>query len=235
MNCLIIDDNATIANIISATLTAYGYICENKRLSFTELADYELLRAELKKAERDLIIVNITSCKKPTEIQKLVNIIKENCKKTIVFGITYNSHDQNKISFLKSGGDDIIVYPFKMQEFLARIQTQLRHKTTEKSSVIQVNQLKVDTNQQKVFEDKREIPLRRKEYTIIEYMARNMNRAISRAELMDHVWDYKRILGSNTVDVHINRIRRKLSHPLTLTTVYGYGYKLMDGKRRGKE
>ncbi len=75
-------------------------------------------------------------------------------------------------------------------------------------------------------ENTKDIDLRRKEYELFEYLARNRNRVISRCELLDHVWDYRSYTGSNTIDVHIKRIRDKIVNKNLIETVHGQGYRI---------
>jgi len=76
----------------------------------------------------------------------------------------------------------------------------------------------------------RNIKLRKKEFEVLEYLVKNKNRTISRCELLDHVWDYREYIGSNTIDVHIKRIRDKLEKKGLIKTVHGKGYKVVDYK-----
>jgi DNA-binding response OmpR family regulator len=76
----------------------------------------------------------------------------------------------------------------------------------------------------------RHIKLRKKEYEVLEYLVRNKDRTISRCELLDHVWDYREYIGSNTIDVHIKRIRDKLDKKELIKTIHGKGYKIVDYK-----
>jgi DNA-binding response OmpR family regulator len=85
-----------------------------------------------------------------------------------------------------------------------------------------------------ISKNKKEIPLRRREFALLEYMVRNKNRTISRAELLDHVWDYRRATGSNTVDVHIKRLRDKLMDKDIIETVHGFGYTVKEKKKEPK-
>ena len=72
------------------------------------------------------------------------------------------------------------------------------------------------------------INLRRKEYELFEYLVRNKDRTVSRCELLDHVWDYRQYVGSNTIDVHIKRLRDKLEDKRIIRTVHGIGYQVKE-------
>jgi len=74
--------------------------------------------------------------------------------------------------------------------------------------------------------------VRKKEYDLLEYLVRNKDRVISRCELLDHVWDYREYVGSNTIDVHIKRLRDKLHDKNIIETVHGIGYKAKNTKKK---
>jgi len=88
----------------------------------------------------------------------------------------------------------------------------------------------LDTNNKTVSTKNSDIDLRKKEYQLLEYLVRNKNRTISRCELLDHVWDYRSYTGSNTIDVHIKRLRDKLPRKSLIETVHGQGYRIKDFK-----
>ncbi|MBD3328932.1 response regulator [Candidatus Dojkabacteria bacterium] len=223
MRCLIIQKNRTVANIIEKGLEAYGYIVDKEIIS-------EQLFEKIRRRLYKLIFVDLDVEKEKgaIKLRNLVEELKEGAQQPYLFGIGAKNEWKRRIKFLKAGGDDVISYPFMVQELLARIQSLLRRPRISNKDVVHIETLSIDTSNHKVFNDNEPVNLRRKEYRILEYMIRNPNRPISRTELLDHVWDYKRITGSNTVDVHINQIRNKIDCPKLIETVYGFGYKLND-------
>ncbi len=90
----------------------------------------------------------------------------------------------------------------------------------------------MDTSSKSIYKENEEIEVRNKEYDLFEYLVRNKERPISRCELLDHVWDYREYVGSNTIDVHINRLRKKLKDSNIIETVHGIGYVVRDRKPR---
>lgn len=223
MIALLLEPNETIANIIKTSLEAYGFAIDYdnfmpKLLNYLSIKNY------------DIIFSTTNTNPASAKIEPFVSQIRSQCPNVPILGIhTQNSLD-NKVSFLNAGGDDVICYPFPMREFLARIQALLRRPRANRHNSLKVDTLKINTAQRRIYDKDCELPLCRKEYNILEYMARNKNRTVTRSELMDHVWDYKKMLGSNTVDVHISRIRDKVKNKYIIQTIHGVGYRLNDKK-----
>jgi len=117
-----------------------------------------------------------------------------------------------------------------MQELLARIQSILRRPNNYVDSKIYIGDVLLDTQNKSISINNREVELRKKEYELLEYLVKNRNRTVSRCELLDHVWDYRSYTGSNTVDVHIKRIRDKISNKSLIETVHGQGYRVKERK-----
>ena len=83
-----------------------------------------------------------------------------------------------------------------------------------------------------IYKENKEISVRKKEYDLFEYLVRNRDRAVSRCELLDHVWDYRQYVGSNTIDVHIRRLRDKLEDKSIIETIHGVGYMVSPKKTK---
>ncbi|MGQ0649618.1 MAG: response regulator transcription factor [Gemmatimonadaceae bacterium] len=137
----------------------------------------------------------------------------------------------DRIQGLDSGGDDYLTKPFDFGELLARLRALLRRPSRLAPDRHQVGDLVVDTRRQVVSRAGRSIPLTAKEYAVLEFLARHADRVVSRAELTEHVWDDNHEPMSNTLDVFISRLRRKVdgreARPL-LHTRRRSGYILSD-------
>jgi DNA-binding response OmpR family regulator len=99
---------------------------------------------------------------------------------------------------------------------------------------IYIGDFLLDLDNRSVYKDDKDIEIRKKEYDLFEYLVRNKGRVVSRCELLDHVWDYREYIGSNTVDVHINRLRDKLEDRNLIETVHGVGYQVKDLEKDSK-
>lgn len=223
MNILIIEKSKTIAHILKNTLLAYGYNVTHDRGDFSS-------ESIIKRNIFSIIILNTNICGN-FETKDILNNIKEcknlDCK---ILGICSIGTWRDKVNFLNNGGDDVLSYPFPIQELIARIQSLLRRPSSYLDNKLYVGNVYLDTQQKTVSLGDSNVDLRKKEYEVLEYLVRNKNRIVSRCELLDHVWDYRKYTGSNTVDVHVKRIREKLCDKSIIETVHGQGYKVKDLK-----
>jgi len=138
----------------------------------------------------------------------------------------------NRIEGLESGSDDYLVKPFSFAELLARVNALLRRREARLNAVdhrLTVGDLEIDPLSRSVKRAGKKIELKPREYLLLEYFARNEGRVVTRTMLLEQVWDYHFDPGTNVIDVHVSRLRRKLEdgfeRPL-LHTVRGAGYML---------
>lgn len=223
MNILIIENSITLSQLITRTLEAYEYKVtvdndnfENKKLIGKDIFDFVILNTNLGNDKTAKILDYI--------IKK-----KSNIK---ILGVCNKGNWTEKVQFLNKGGDDVLTYPFPMQELLARIQSLLRRPVSYVDKNIYIGNYILDVDNKCVYKDNSELDIRRKEYDLFEYLVRNKDRAISRCELLDHVWDYREYIGSNTIDVHIRRLRSKLKDSSMIETIHGIGYKVKNKKTK---
>ncbi|MEP6620929.1 MAG: response regulator transcription factor [bacterium] len=144
----------------------------------------------------------------------------------------------DRVHGLDAGADDYLVKPFAFDELLARIRALLRRGEMLAPAVIRVGDLEVDTHRLSATRAGRDIPLTSKEYALLEYLARNAGRVISREHITAHVWDDNHDPFSNALEVCIGRLRRKLDagHSGTLIqTRRGHGYVLAPSSPVGSD
>ena len=219
MNILIIENSATLSQLLQKALSAYGY---NTTLDTSEFESKHLI----KKGIFDFIVLNTNL--ENGKSSDILKYIKDNLKETKVLGVCNKGSWVEKVEFLNKGGDDVLTYPFPVQELLARIQSLVRRPKNYVEDNLYIGEYVLDTDNQIALKDGRDLQLRKKEYSLFEYLLRNKDRAISRCELLDHVWDYREYVGSNTIDVHIKRLRDKLDSKSIIKTVHGVGYKIVE-------
>jgi two-component system OmpR family response regulator len=134
------------------------------------------------------------------------------------------------ISGLDAGADDYLVTPFNAQELSARIRALLRRNFPEvRDDTVLVGDLHISLSRREVRRSGQLISLRRKEFDLLEYLARNPDRVLTRQMILDNVWDSDVNVFTNTVDVHIKYLRDKIDRPYAkkiIKTVHGLGYKL---------
>jgi len=136
---------------------------------------------------------------------------------------------EDRVAGLDHGADDYLTKPFEFRELLARMRALLRRPAELKPAQIHVADLTLDTAAQAAERDGRAISLTHKEYALLEYLVRNVNRVVGRAEIAEHVWDEQFDPFSNLIEVYINRLRRKIDGPKEtplLHTRRGAGYLL---------
>lgn len=137
-----------------------------------------------------------------------------------------------KVSSIDAGADDYLTKPFSLMELVVRLKALIRRAyNTSYSNVLTVNNLCIDTNTRTVKRASKVIELKRKEYELLEFLVINKNKNLSKEILLDNVWEKGLDTCSNTLEVHIKRLRDKLdkSHKTKLIeTVFGFGYRIVD-------
>ena len=133
----------------------------------------------------------------------------------------------SKVKGLDSGADDYLTKPFAMDELTARVRMLIRRKTNLPTSLIKIRDLSIDTAKREIFRNRQEIYLTPKEFRILELLAYNKNRAVSRLTIAEHIWQENYDTMTNFVDVHIKNLRRKLKIDY-IKTLKGVGYKFED-------
>jgi DNA-binding response OmpR family regulator len=145
--------------------------------------------------------------------------------------LTARAETEDRVTGLDSGADDYLVKPFERQELLARIRALLRRRPPRGTASLSVGDLQLNPDTREVSRGKREIELTNREFELLEFLMRNERLVISRERLLDEVWGYDPMAATNTIDVFISNLRRKLEsgdEPRLLHTKRGAGYVLKD-------
>jgi two-component system copper resistance phosphate regulon response regulator CusR len=146
---------------------------------------------------------------------------------TPVMMLTARALIDDRITGFDAGADDYLTKPFAFRELLARVRALLRREPQVRPDLLQLEDLQLDTASHRVSRAAREIELTAKEYALLEYLARRAGQLVSRAEIAAHVWDESFDPFSNTIEVYVNRLRKKIDdqHPVKLIhTRRGEGY-----------
>ena len=134
----------------------------------------------------------------------------------------------DRVRGLRAGGDDYLTKPFALVELVARIEALTRRPGGEQTgTLLAVGSLKIDLIQRKVMRGERAIDVTQREFRLLEYFARHAGQLLTRSMLYEAVWDYKFDPGTNLIDVHIGRLRRKVDlegEPPLIVTVRGGGW-----------
>lgn len=211
---LIVEDEAPISNLIRLSLTKEGYRC-TCAFDGVEAADY------LEKNRYDLIILDVML----PEIDgfELMDYIRP-LEIPVIF-LTAKASVQDRVKGLKLGGEDYIVKPFEVIELLARVDVVLR-RYKKCAMILEIGGLKIDTGSMQVWRDGREIALTKTEYDLLLLFARNPRRAMYRETIYERVWGEEYPFGSKAVDLHIQRLRKKIGWENSLRAVNKVGYRL---------
>lgn len=211
---LIVDDEKSICDLIDMNLSAAGYSCKSvqdgleaiERIE-TENFDLILLDVMLPGADGYDIMEYIRPLKVP-----------------VIF-ITAKHEVKDRVKGLKLGAEDYLVKPFDMVELIARVEVVLRrfHKTQK---LLQVGDVVVDTEARKVTKAGKPVVLTNKEYGLLLLFIRNKNVALFKETLYEKVWGDEYIADSRTLELHVQRLRRKMSWENNLVAVYKVGYRL---------
>ena len=211
---LIVDDERPIANLIKMSLTKVGYACT---CVYDGLAAADILEKET----FDLILLDIM-LPGATGFE-LMDYIRP-LGVPVIF-LTAKGDIADRVHGLKIGAEDYIVKPFEIVELLARVEVVLR-RYNKLASVIEIAGLSIDTRSMRVTRDGEEIPLTNKEYNLLLLFARNPGAALYRETIYERVWGGDYNVGSRTVDLHIQRLRKKVGWEDKLVSVHKVGYRL---------
>jgi two-component system copper resistance phosphate regulon response regulator CusR len=146
---------------------------------------------------------------------------------TPVLMLTARATVDDRIEGLDAGADDYLTKPFSFRELLARVRALLRRQPQFRPARIEIADLVVETASHRVTRSLREIDLTSKEYALLEYMARHAGQVVSRSEIAEHVWDHAFDPFSNTIEVYVNHLRRKVDDQHTTKLIHtrrGEGY-----------
>jgi two-component system copper resistance phosphate regulon response regulator CusR len=146
---------------------------------------------------------------------------------TPILMLTARATVDDRLTGFDAGADDYLTKPFSFRELLARIRALLRRDSQLRPDILQIADLTIDSATHRVSRAGQDVPLTAKEYALIEYLARRAGQLVSRAEIAAHVWDDSFDPFSNTIEVYINRLRKKIdgNHRVKLLhTRRGEGY-----------
>jgi len=162
---------------------------------------------------------------------RICHEVREAGKTMPMLMVTVRSQISDKVELLNKGVDDYVTKPFSFEEIIARINALLRRPKAIDAPVMNVGSITIDAAKQRVLKGNKEIYLTRKEYSLLEYLARNEGHVVSRGTIMEHVWNMESDPFSNTIEAHIFNLRKKIRRGKNdlIRTVPGRGY-MLSGK-----
>jgi two-component system copper resistance phosphate regulon response regulator CusR len=220
MRILVVEDDSRTANVIAKGLRENSYAVDiahdgDAGLYQTSINDYDVIILDVLLPKRDGFEV----CRE----------LRARRNTTPILMLTARAAIDDRITGLDAGADDYLTKPFSFRELLARIHALLRRDARLRPDVLEIGDLVLDSVSHRVARANREVQLTAKEYALLEYLARRAGQLVSRAEIAAHVWDDTFDPFSNTIEVYMNRLRKKIddSHAVKLLhTRRGEGYTL---------
>ena len=224
MKILIVDDEQSLLDQLKRALEGQRYMVETA-------IDGEEALDKLFETPYDLIILDIMLPKR--DGLSVLREVRQDGMTTPVLMLTAKGDISDKIKGLDLGADDYLPKPFSLDELLARIRALFRRSGGQADSVLQVQDLRLDTVSREVTKEGKPVELTAREFSILEFLLYNKNRAVSRFSLAEHVWGdvFDPFSMSNFMDVHIKNLRRKIgnaSYGTIIRTIRGVGYIIKD-------
>jgi two-component system copper resistance phosphate regulon response regulator CusR len=217
---LLVEDEPNVGRLLAKGLREQGYAVDTstdgeRALYQASINNYDLVILDVMLPQKDGFEV----CREMRAGGSIVPVLM----------LTARDAVDDRIVGLDSGADDYLTKPFDFRELLARARALLRRGEALHPETIKVGDLEIDMRAKRVRRGNRNIQLTVKEYALLEYLARNVDKVLSRADIAEHVWDQNFDVFSNLIEVYIQRLRRKIDdgHQLKLfQTRRGEGYVL---------
>ena len=222
MKILIVEDEKNLVKILKKGLEENSFIVDSsldgeEGLYMAETFSYDAIILDIMLPKVDGITI--------------LNKLRERKIDVPVLLLTARVEIEDKVKGLNLGADDYIVKPFEFSELLARLRAIIRRNKGKASPSIIIDDLIIDINSRTVKRSDKEIKLSAKEYKILEYLALNKGRIVSRTEFTEHIYDMDFDLDSNVIDVYINYLRNKIDKDNSkklIHTIRGAGYILKE-------
>ncbi|HLE51679.1 MAG TPA: response regulator transcription factor [Anaerolineales bacterium] len=221
MRVLLVEDEQKISAYVKFGLEESGYAVDavftgRDALDWAEAAPYDLIILDIMLPIMD----GLTVCRE----------LRQRGNHTPILMLTARDAVDDRVNGLDAGADDYLVKPFALKELLARLRALTRRASDQsRSPIIEFADLSLDTRAYQVRRGGQLIHLTTKEFKVLECLLREAERALTRSQIAEHVWNYETFNQSNVVDVYIRNLRRKIDDSFDqklIHTVHGVGYRL---------
>ena len=221
MRVLLIEDEDRLAMLIRRGLTEEGHAVDvvgdgESALNWAGATAYDVIVL-------DVMLPGISGI-------EVCRTLRARRDVTPILILTARDSVTDRVQGLDAGADDYLAKPFALLELSARLRALGRRPRVAVEPVVAVADLRIDSARRQVCRGDEVIPLTNKEFRILEYLARNPARVLTRDMIANHVWDYEFANATNVIDVHIRQLRRKLDRPdrpSVIETVRGVGYRVL--------
>ena len=216
---LVVEDDEAIAEVLQRSLRIEGYEVKTEGDGYAALETAHAYLPDL--VVLDLGLPGLDGLEVARELRARDD--------TPILILTARDAVDSRVEGLDSGADDYLVKPFERQELLARLRALLRRRPLRGSAPLTVGDLILNPDTHEVRRGERDVQLTQREFELLEYLMRNERIVISRQRLLDEVWGYDPFSVTNTIEVFVSNLRRKLEadgEPRLLHTIRGAGYVL---------
>jgi two-component system, OmpR family, response regulator len=219
----VVEDNADMAAMLQQALARMGHVVDlavtgAQALSMARRIGYDVVLLDVNLPETDGFEV----CRR----------LRASEVWTPVLFLSGRGGVPDRVAGLDAGGDDYLVKPFALEELNARLRAVGRREARPRPAVLRAGDLEVDPATRQVRRGAAEVALSPKEFALLELLARRVGQVVSRADIVDALWDFAFDPRSNVVEAVVSRLREKVDMPFgrsTIDTVRGTGYRLRDG------
>lgn len=219
MKVLLIEDEKDMANLVSISLKSLNLAVDiaedgEEGLSLALTNYYDLIIS-------DYNLPSLTG-------REIIEKIRSEGKNTPILVLSVRSEIRDRVEVLNLGADDYLSKPYNFAELEARIKALLRRPEKIKNATLKIGNLELTPNKFLVTKNGKRIILASKEFALLQYLMENQGEILSRQEIMEHVWDDNVDAFSNTIEVHIMNLRRKVDDPKNpmIFTYSNRGYKI---------
>ena len=223
MRLLLVEDDEKLAGAVARGLRHEGYAVD-----VAPDGDAALLQAAV--WDYDAIVLDVMLPRRDG-FGVCASLRDRGCWAPVLM-VTARDQVPDRVRGLDAGADDYLPKPFAFDELLARLRALLRRAPAERPARLQVGDLTVDPATHEVMRAGTPVELTAREFAVLEYLARHPGRAVSRTQLLDHVWDENYLGSSNVVDVYVGYLRKKLEQPFDrplIRTLRGVGWTIETG------
>ncbi len=224
MRVLVVEDDQKLAAVLRQGLKEQGYSVD---LAAAAAQGFDMALA----SDYDAILLDVMLPGRSGF--DVLRDLRARGSRSPILVLSARSSVQDRVLGLDLGADDYLSKPFAFQELLARLRAITRRPAVEPRSILKAADLEMDVARREVSRGGRTIDLTTKEFALLEYFLRKKGLLLTRAMILDHVWDFDYDGGSNLVEVYVNYLRRKTEQndaPRLIQTVRGAGYVLKDGE-----
>jgi two-component system OmpR family response regulator len=218
---LVVDDEPNIADLVATALRYEGFEVQSAGSGRAALAGVDAFRPDL--VVLDIMLPDLDGF-------EVARRLRQQARKTPILFLTARDATEDKVRGLTLGGDDYVTKPFSLEELLARVRAVLRRVSDGSDAPARLSfaDLELDEETREVFRGQRAIELTPTEFKLLRYLMLNPRRVLSKAQILDHVWEYDFGGDANVVETYISYLRKKVDsgEPPLIHTLRGAGYSL---------